>query len=147
MKKIIILLVALSSVYFGQDEKNIDLTNYISNFNYQEVANMKIDIEGMMQLLEEGKAEVVDIRFAEEYKTWSFGFIKSIPLNELPNRLNELDKSKIIITACPHSTRSALARHYLTLQGYNSKFLTEGLTGLAEYLRGSKAKKFYETQK
>jgi rhodanese-related sulfurtransferase len=150
MKNIIIVLMFFSSICSAQDiNKNelTELTNYITNFNYKEVAEMKINIEAMIELIKEGKAEVIDIRFKEEYETWSFDFIKSIPLNELPNRLNELDKEKIIITVCPHSTRSALAKYYLSLNGYKSKFLSDGFVGLAEYLRGSKAKKFYDSIK
>ncbi len=79
---------------------------------------------------------------SEEYKAYSFGFIKNIPLNELPGRLDELDKAKIVVTACPHYDRAELARTYLKLQGYQSKYLTDGLLGLAEYLRGDKAKDF-----
>ena len=45
----------------------------------------------------------------EEYAAWQVGPSKNIPLNELPKRLNELDKDKIIITACPHKDRAIIA--------------------------------------
>jgi rhodanese-related sulfurtransferase len=150
MKKVILALLVSSSLYFAQENSKSELTelsNYLTNYNYQEVAEMSIGIEEMLQLVKDKKAEVIDIRFVEENKTWSFGFMKSIPINELPNRINELDKEKLIVTVCPHSTRSALARHFLTLKGFRSKFLSEGLTGLAEYLRGAKAKNFYNSIK
>ncbi|KAF0155258.1 MAG: hypothetical protein FD159_2242 [Syntrophaceae bacterium] len=34
-----------------------------------------------------------------------------------------------------------------TLKGYKSKYLTDGLLGLADYLRGDRAKDFIKEQK
>lgn len=86
--------------------------------------------------------QIIDVRFREEYQVYRFGFIKNIPLNELPDRLKELDKSKIIVTVCPHYDRAEIARTFLTLKGYQSKYLVEGFLGLADYLRGDRAKDF-----
>jgi rhodanese-related sulfurtransferase len=121
--------------------------NYLKSFNYRERSNMKIGITEMLHLYKQGQVQIIDIRFREEYQAWRFGFIKSIPLNELPNRLKELDKSKIIVTVCPHYDRAEIARTYLTLQGYQSKYLVEGLLGLADYLRGDRAKTFIDDLK
>lgn len=68
----------------------------------------------------------------------------NVPLNELPQRLNELDKDKLIVTACPHKDRAIMARTFLRLKGFNTRYLTDGLTGLAEYWRGDSAKEFIE---
>jgi rhodanese-related sulfurtransferase len=95
-------------------------------------------------LLSERKAVLVDIRFPEETKAWKMGFGLFIPLNELPKRLAELPKDKIIVTACPHKDRSAIAMTYLRTKGYKAKYLTDGLIGLAENLRGDNAKDFLE---
>ena len=73
------------------------------------------------------------------------GVAKSIPLPELPQRLNEIDKSKIIVTACPHKDRAIIALTYLKTRGYEAKFLEDGLTGLAEYLRGDRAYDFIQS--
>ena len=103
---------------------------------------MKIRLDELIELLKVNKAEIIDIRFREEVETWNMNFIKSIPLNELPNRLDELNKDKIIVTTCPHYDRSAIARHYLTLQEFRSKYLVDGLLGFTEYLRGDNAREF-----
>ena len=93
-------------------------------------------------------SEFVDIRFKEEQASWGFPFMKQIPLNELPDRLNELDKNKTIVTVCPHYDRAEIARLYLTLKEYKSRYLNDGLLGLADYLRGDEAKEFIvETSK
>ncbi len=147
MKTILLFLLFTTTIFYGQESKKceqMNFTNYLENFDYQERKEMKINIERLLPLLQEGKAVLIDIRFTEEVEAWNFGFAKNIPLNELPNRLAELDKDKIIVTVCPHSDRAAIARHYLTLNGYKSKYLVEGLLGLADHLRGDKAKEFIE---
>lgn len=103
---------------------------------------MKIGIPQLLQLYQQGEVQILDVRFREEHRAYSFSFIKNIPLNELPDRLSELDKTKMIVTVCPHYDRSEIARLYLTLKGYRSKYLIEGLLGLADYLRGDRAREF-----
>lgn len=56
----------------------------------------------------------------------------------------ELDKDKIIVTACPHKDRTILAMVYLRAEGYNSQYLVDGLPGFAKFLRRDTAKYFFE---
>ena len=118
------------------------LEEYLSSFDYAERNGMKIKSYEALELYKAGKAEFLDIRFKEEYSVWNFPFMKNIPLNELPNRINEIDKDKLIITVCPHYDRAEIARLYLVTKGYKSRYLTDGLLGLAAYLRGDEAKEF-----
>jgi rhodanese-related sulfurtransferase len=127
---------------YSQAEK---LDDYLTSFTYQERKDMKIDSVELVELLKEGKAQLIDIRFPEEFAAWHMGFAKNIPLNELPSRLNELDKSKLIVTACPHYDRSSMARLYLVTKGYRARYLNDGLLGLAERLRGDTAREFMTT--
>lgn len=117
---------------------------FLNGFNYEVRDEMKIDSKGLLPLLTSGKAVLIDVRFVEEVAAWSFGYARNIPLNEFPKRLRELPKDKIIVAACPHKDRSAIAMTYLRSKGYNAKYLTDGLIGLAEYLRGERAKDFVE---
>jgi rhodanese-related sulfurtransferase len=126
----------------AQELKNVTFDEYLKAFDYKERKNMKIEIPEMLSLYKQGMVQIIDIRFPEEYQAYSFSFIKNIPLNELPARLEELDKSKIIVTICPHYDRAEIARTYLTLKGYRSKYLVNGAVGLAEYLRGDVARDF-----
>ena len=119
-----------------------NLEKYIKSFNYEARKEMKMDSKELINLLKEGKAQLIDIRFPEEYTAWKVGPSKNIPLNELPQRIAELDKNKIIITACPHKDRAAIAMVYLRSKGIKAKYLTDGLIGLAENLRGDNAKEF-----
>jgi rhodanese-related sulfurtransferase len=75
---------------------------------------------------------------------WHIGYSLNIPMNEIPKRIKVLPRDKIIVAACPHKDRSAIAMAYLRSKGYNAKYLTDGLIGLAEYLRGERAKDFMD---
>lgn len=142
MKTLFFALLLVSSLY-GET-----FDAYLKRFDYNERTEMKIKSLEAVELYKMGEVEFVDIRFREEQAVWSFPFMKKIPLNELPDRLNELDKNKTIVTVCPHYDRAEMARIYLTLKGYKSRYLTDGLLGLADYLRGDEAKEFImETKK
>ena len=54
----------------------------------------------------------------------------------------DLDKNKVIVTACPHKDRATIAMVYLKTKGFNAKYLEDGLVGLAEALRGDTAREF-----
>lgn len=113
---------------------------YVSSFDYAARKEMKINSKELVALLKKSEVQLIDIRFKDEAAAWSMGFAKNIPLPELSARLDELDKDKLIVTACPHNDRANLARIYLTMKGYRARYLTDGLLGLAELLRGDKAK-------
>lgn len=142
MKKILLTLVLLSSLLYSDS-----FDEYLKNFDYKARKDMKIKTVEMLDMLEDGTAQVIDIRFPEEFEAWHIGFSKNIPLNELPNRLDELDKNKLIITACPHNDRANIARIFLMLKGYNVRYLSDGLLSTSNYLRGDNAKEFMQEYK
>jgi len=144
MKKIFLLALSLNVALFATDLKPLEFDAYLKSFDYQARKDMKIKIEETLLLIQEGKAQLIDIRFPEEYEAWHLGASKNILLNELPTRLDELDKSKLIITACPHNDRANIARMYLNLKGYNVRYLSDGLLKTFEHLRGDNAKEFIE---
>ena len=120
---------------------------YLKNFDYNERKEMKIQIPELLEGYKKGEIELIDIRFPEEYEAWHVGIGKNIPLNELPDRLDEIDKNKLVVTMCPHYDRSSMARHYLTLKGFKAKYLTDGMLKLVDYLRGDKARNFMKEVK
>ena len=140
--KLLLTFVLLIIIVAPAQASDQQLETYISSFDYAARKEMKMDSKGLIQLLKEGKAQLVDIRFSEEFAAWKVGPSINIPLNELPARLNELDKTKVVVTACPHKDRAAIAMVYLRSKGINAKYLTDGLIGLAENLRGDNAKEF-----
>ena len=117
--------------------------HYLEHFTYTSRKEMKISTPRMLDLITKDQAVVIDIRFREEYAAWHLGFTRNIPLNELPQHLDELPKDKLIITACPHNDRANIARMFLTLKGYNARYLVDGLLRTMDALRGDAAKEFY----
>ena len=141
MKKLLLILM-LGVVMNAQS-----FESYLKSFDYEARKEMKIGSVEMTAMVEEGEAILIDIRFPEEYEAWHMGFSKNIPLNELPSRLNELPKDKLIITACPHNDRANIARMFLVTKGYNAKYLNDGLLKTADFLRGDNAKEFIDEYK
>jgi len=122
--------------------KTVDFDTYLKDFDYQERQDMKIQMPELFELYAKGEAQVIDIRFNEEYNAWHVGFGDHIPLNELPDRLDEIDRGKTIVTMCPHYDRAEIARLYLKLNGFNARYLTDGMLKVVDYLRGDKARDY-----
>jgi len=125
----------------------LDFNTYLKAFDYNERLAMKIGLDEMLALYAKGEIQLVDIRFPEEHAVWSVNMGQHIPLNELPDRLGELDRSKTIVTMCPHYDRAEIARLYLTMQGYKSRYFTAGMLKLVDYLRGDKARDYLASLK
>lgn len=122
--------------------KELDFDTYLRGFDYQERKEMKIQLPELFELYAKGEVQVIDIRFHEEYAAWRIGFGDHIPLNELPERLGEVDKNKTIVTICPHYDRAEIARLFLKLKGFHARYLNDGMLGIVEFLRGDKAREY-----
>lgn len=141
MKKYALYFILFFAAANAMAQK-VSLEDYLLNYDYESRKEMKINSEQLVELLKAGKAQLIDIRFEEEYQSWHMPFAMSIPLPDLPGNLDKIDKRKIIVTACPHKNRTIIAMTYLKTQGYEVKYLTDGLLGLAGYLRGDNAREF-----
>ena len=120
----------------------IEFDQYLRNFDYDERKAMKIQLPELLELYQQDKVQIIDIRFNEEFEAWRVGIGQHIPLNELPDRLDELGADKTIVTMCPHYDRAEIARLFLTMQGYHSRYLTDGMLGIANHLRGDIARDY-----
>ncbi len=117
--------------------------DYIRNFNYASIGPMKITAKRFLEQIKTNEIVAIDARFTEEYALWHIDFIPNIPINELPDRLDELNKDKTIVVCCPNETRSNIAMHYLLTKGFKAAFLMGGLIGLQQHLLGNQAREFY----
>lgn len=138
----LLLLSLLAPLAAGAAEE--PLTVFLRSFNYAARDEMRTGSRQAIELLEDGKAVLVDVRFKEEQQAWATGFGLKIPLNELPDRLKELPKDKLVITACPHKDRAIIAMLYLRSQGFQARYLSDTLPDQAESLRGTVAGDFIE---
>lgn len=138
----LILFFALFCLAITSKGQKLTLENYLLSFDYEARTDMKIRSSQLVDLIKADKAQLIDIRFDEEFKSWNMPFSISIPLPDLPENLDKLSKDKLIVTACPHNDRAIIAMVYLKTQGYNVKYLSDGLLELANYLRGENALNF-----
>jgi len=116
------------------------MENFVKNVIPSEMSNMRIEVDAFIKLYNEGECELVDVRVPMETKVWQMNFGLKIPAPELPERLDELPKDKLIVVACPKADRSNMVRTWLAQQGYNVKYLSGGLLELMDHLKGGKAK-------
>lgn len=79
-------------------------------------------------------AFVVDVRTQEEWDQYHVPNTTLIPLDQLPNRLNEIPKDKEIVVICHSGNRSKQGRDILVNAGYNAASVNGGL--LAWYAAG-----------
>ncbi|OQX78248.1 MAG: hypothetical protein B6D64_07120 [Bacteroidetes bacterium 4484_276] len=93
------------------------------------------------KFLETKNTLFLDVRDQKEVETIAFNFrifgieTLSIPIDELPDRVNELPKDKPIACFCSSGTRSAWAYIYLFSKGFNVKWLEASNEDLAKLLK------------
>ncbi len=78
------------------------------------------------QLLNKGKALILDVRSAEEFKAGHLRASRNIPLNELPTRLNDLDKSATLLVICQTDARAGRGAAQLRRAGFTDVYVLEG---------------------
>jgi rhodanese-related sulfurtransferase len=144
MKILKILFIAVLTFTGTGSFAQAALDDFVAGFTYETRKEMKISSEQIVALLENDEVILVDIRFAEEQAAWQMDYALKMPLSTLPKRYQELPKNKLIVTACPHKDRAIIAMVYLQSKGYRAAYLKNGLLGLAEYLRGDRAKDFIQ---
>lgn len=81
---------------------NRNFDQYLRDFDYDERTAMKIQLPELLELYATDQVQLIDIRFQEEFDAWQVNLGQHIPLNQLPDRLSELDLNKTIVTMCPH---------------------------------------------
>ena len=59
-----------------------------------------VDREGLERMLESGEAQVIDVRPRQEFEHGHLAGAVSMPLDELPNRLADLPRDRLIVTYC-----------------------------------------------
>lgn len=76
----------------------------------------------------------LDVRTKEERDHLAFPFALHIPINELPDRMDEVPRDKFIITFCLTGFRAVLAYAYLRTQGIDE---VKALKGRLDNLAGA----------
>lgn len=87
------------------------------------------DRESLMKAARKGEVVVLDVRPSEEYLNAHLPFARSIPLEELRQRLSELPKDRSIVAYCrgPYCLMAADAVELLKQEGYSAVHLRVGV--------------------
>ncbi len=73
---------------------------------------------------------------------------KNIPINEIPDRIDEIPKEKLVAVFCSGEVRSAIVYAYLLSKGFsNVRILEGGYSALTEALKPKKLLKMIKNQK
>jgi len=90
---------------------------------------IEIDVSSVKSLLDSGAEFLfIDCRETSEHETCRIAVAQLIPMNETPNRLEELEKHRQsrIVVHCHHGGRSFQVVQYLRSQGFD---LAQNMTG------------------
>jgi|GEM_PF-1164469 len=127
MKIIIVLVLILMVVFLLKNKYSSKLSmNEIQKTVYTMANDTKGDYQDISKnqvktMVENGEAIVLDVRNINEIqKTGVIRGAINIPIGELPNRLNELNKEQTYITFCAVGGRSKKAASILSEAGFKN---------------------------
>lgn len=109
---------------FGAAKDPVNMIGYAS-LNLLEGLSENVQWHQLASLIEQG-AKVLDVRTPAELKAGRFPNSVHIPLDELRERLDELEKDTTYIISCHSGLRSYIAERLLKSQGYLAKNLDGG---------------------
>jgi rhodanese-related sulfurtransferase len=91
----------------------------------------EVSREEARSMIEEG-AQLVDVRAPHEWDAGHIAGARHLPLEELPERVGELDRERPVVLYCRGGTRSTMATDALNEAGFEAAKLTEGIVGWSE---------------
>lgn len=91
-----------------------------------------VSTEDAKQLIDNNEIVVLDVRTPDEFQGGHIPNATLIPLQELENRLNEIDKGKTYLVVCRSGNRSAQASEILSSNGFENIYnMTGGMNNWA----------------
>ncbi|MGA9667485.1 MAG: metalloregulator ArsR/SmtB family transcription factor [Gallionella sp.] len=111
------------------EERLIDLQLALQKIVTQPDGLVASDRESLIKAARKGEVVVLDVRPTEEYLTAHLPFARSIPLQELRQRLAELPKDRSIVAYCrgPYCLMAKDAVDLLKKEGYSANHLRDGV--------------------
>ncbi len=111
------------------------------DFEYWSTGQHKIEPAAFMEKWARGEAVLLDVRDEAETEYISFPFAIHIPINQLPDRLDELPRDKLIATFCSGGDRANVAFAYLHTHGFdNVRIIRAGYANLFPELMPGKVR-------
>lgn len=111
------------------EERLIELQLALQKIATQPNDLVPSDRDSLMKAARKGEVVVLDVRPSEEYLNAHLPFARSIPIEELRQRLSELPKDRAIVAYCrgPYCLMAADAVELLKQEGYSAVHLREGV--------------------
>jgi rhodanese-related sulfurtransferase len=88
----------------------------------------EVSREEARKMLDEG-AQLLDVRADHEWEAGRIAGAAHVPLPQLPERLDEVDKDRPVVVYCRGGNRSTMASAALDDAGYEAVKLSEGIVG------------------
>ena len=111
------------------EDRLIELQLALQKITTQPNELVPSDRESLMKAARKGEVVVLDVRPSEEYLNAHLPFARSIPLEELRQRLGELPYDRAIVAYCrgPYCLMAVDAVELLKQEGYSAVHLREGV--------------------
>ncbi|WP_434398634.1 rhodanese-like domain-containing protein [Streptococcus sp. KHUD_016] len=87
-----------------------------------------ISFDAFYQLYQNSSLSVLDVREAEEFETLHLEGAQNLPLSQLADIYDQLDKDLLHYVICKSGMRSARACQFLAEQGYDVINVQGGMT-------------------
>jgi rhodanese-related sulfurtransferase/DNA-binding transcriptional ArsR family regulator len=112
------------------EEHLVDLRVALNEMVAEPSKLLTIDRATLLNRAKRGDVLVIDVRPQEEYEQAHLPFARSMPLQEITQRLSELPKDKEIVAYCrgPFCMFSEEAYQLLSSQGYRIQKLLDGVS-------------------
>ncbi|KXT98560.1 Rhodanese-like domain protein [Streptococcus oralis] len=88
----------------------------------------EITFNDFYQLYQNEQLSLVDVREVEEFETLHLEGVQNIPLSQLADTYEQLDKDQLYYVICKSGMRSARACQFLAEQGYDVINVQGGMT-------------------
>ena len=88
----------------------------------------EITFDAFYQLYQNEKLSLVDVREVEEFETLHLEGAQNLPLSQLADTYEQLDKDQLYYVICKSGMRSARACQFLAEQGYDVINVQGGMT-------------------
>ena len=118
---------------FGSAKDPINMIGYIAE-NLKNKLVEQFHIEDIESLKKDKNNLFIDVRSEDEYQSGHIDGAINIPLDELRNHLNEIDKNKMLCINCQSALRSYIACRILSQYGFKCKHLSGGYRIYSNYM-------------
>lgn len=82
------------------------------------IFNVSDEKEALAEFIK-NDAQLIDVRSEDEFAAGHAKDSKNIPMQKIPNRLDDLDKNQPIIVFCRTGSRSDMTKEFLLTHGFD----------------------------